>query len=118
MPLLDTKIKPKLPAGKYPIHVNNYQEFENEQGGYIQLSIALPDRDMLQNFFPSNLGYLGKALRTQLGLSEDEEHGLAEILDQAMNADNLFAVVSYNDYGLNLAFHEKPTVTEAKEVSF
>lgn len=118
MPLLQTKIKARLLPGKYPIHINSYKEFENEQGGYIQLSISLPDRDISQNFFPSNLDYLGKSLRTQLGLAEDTEHGLVEILDEATNADNLFAVISYNNYGMNLAFHEKPTVETAQEVDF
>jgi hypothetical protein len=53
-----------------------------------------------------------------MGLAEDEEHGLAEILDQAMNSDKLFAVISYNDYGMNLAFHEKVTGETAEDVKF
>lgn len=118
MPLLNTKIKARLLPGKYPIHINSYKEFENEQGGYVQISVSLPDRDILQNFFPSNLNYLGKSLRTQMGLAEDEEHDLVDILDQAMNSDKLFAVISYNDYGMNLAFHEKVTVETAEDVKF
>ena len=118
MPLLNTKIKAKLLPGKYPIQITSYKEFENEQGGYIQITIALPDRTIPQNFFPSNLNYLGKSLRAQMELPEDVEMDLVDILEEATQSDKLFAVVSYNEYGMNLALHEKVTVETADEVKF
>jgi hypothetical protein len=117
MSLLQTKIKPTLPAGEYPIHIMSVKEVPNDNGGYIQLSIAFPDRIMPQNFFPSNLSYLGKSLRAQLGL-ENEEMDLADIIDLAIAKEEpLFGVVSYNDYGLNLAFH-RPAVVTKEDVKF
>ncbi len=116
MSLLNTVIKAKLAPGKYPISIMGIKEFENDNGGYVQLEVALPDRTIKQNFFPSNLLYLGGALRNQLGLEGD--HGLKEVLDLAMKADNLFGIVSYNDYGMNLALHEVTTINTEAEVKF
>lgn len=114
MGLLNTTIKASLPAGEYPVSLISYKEVENSNGGYIELTLALPDRTMKQNFFPSNLDYLGKTLRAQLNIQE--EKSLEDILELAMTKD-LFAVISYNEYGMNLAFH-KPAVVSAKEVTF
>lgn len=118
MPLLNTKIKKKLAPGKYQMHINDVKEFENDKGGYIQLKLQVGDREMLQNFFPTNITYLGRCLREQLGLPDDEDMDLVDILDQAQEADHLYAIVSYNDYGLNLAFHEPKTVENSDEVAF
>lgn len=117
MSLLDTVIKPRLAAGKYPVRLIEFQPFENDKGGYVQLTLAMPDRIIKQNFFPSNLDYLGKTLKDQIGKS-DQELKLSEVLAEAKGKD-LFCVVSYNEYGLNVAFHEQTQVTEkSKEVDF
>lgn len=115
MSLLNQVIKPKLPAGEYPIFISSYREVVNEKGGYLELTIALPDRVIRQNFFPKNVDYLGKSLRTQLGLEGEET--LQSVLDQAIEADNLFGVISYNEYGMNLAFH-KQVAPSAEQVEF
>jgi hypothetical protein len=117
MSLLHTTIKPALPAGKYPVQIMDYSEVENEKGGYIALQIAFPDREMQQNFFPKNLEYLGKSLRTQLNKA-NETMELVQILEEAKGKP-LFAVVSYNEYGMNLAFHEvTKTAKTTEEVAF
>lgn len=113
--LLKTHIKPRLNPGKYPISLVSYKEMENDKGGYVEVTLSFPDRVMRQNFFPSNIEYLGKTLRTQMGMEEGAD--LDEILEAAKNSDKpLFAVVSYGEYGLNIAFHET-VVTENKEVT-
>ena len=119
MSLLKTKIKPRLKPGKYPIKINSVKEFENDKGGYIQLALQFPDREMLQNFFPSNLTYLGRCLGDQMGITDEMEVGLDELIDEAIANDHgLFAVVSYNDYGLNIALHEPKTTENTEEVEF
>lgn len=115
MSLLSTTIKKRLTAGKYPMTIKSFKEFENDKGGYLQLVLSLPDREIKQNFFPSNLSYLGKNLRDQLDL-ENEDMDLQEILEASVNQE-IFGIVSYNEYGLNIALHEQPVV-EDKEVDF
>lgn len=114
MSLLDTVIKPRLLPGKYPIRLIDYKPVANDNGGYVQLTLAMPDRIINQNFFPSNLDYLGKTLKDQIGKG-DQELKLSEVLDEAKGKD-LFCVVSYNEYGLNVAFHEQTSaVAKSKE---
>ena len=112
--LLETTIKKRLNPGEYEIQIQKYREVTNTQGGYIELTIELPDRTIRQNFFKSNLDYLGKSLRDQLGI--DADMNLKEILDKAVGK-KLFGIISYNEYGLNLAFH-KPRVQETEDVDF
>lgn len=114
MGLLKQTIKAALPAGEYPVSLISYKEVENSNGGYVELTLALPDRTLKQNFFPSNLDYLGKKLSAQLNIKEAKP--LEDILEEALTKD-LFAVISYNDYGMNLAFHRTAAVS-AKEVTF
>ena len=116
MSLLKTTIKPKLPPGEYPVQIVTFREVANEKGGYIELTINMPDRLIKQNFFPSQLSYLGSTVGDQLGL-RSEEHDLEEILTIAKNKD-LFAIISYNDYGMNLAFHKPVVASKADEVDF
>lgn len=116
MSLLSTKIRAKLPAGEYPVSLITYQEVKNEKGGYIELTINMPDRIIKQNFFPTQLNYLGSTLAEQLGL-RDSEHDLVEILDVA-KGKNLFAMISYNEYGMNLAFHKQVVVSKTDEIDF
>lgn len=119
MSLLTQKIPAKMPAGEYPVKLVNYQEMRKEDGkkgpiSYIQLSLQFADRTIPYNFFEGNLRYLGSSLRNQLG--RDDEMDLQEILEAAKAAPSLFAVVSYNDYGMNLAFH-KSTAETNEEVT-
>jgi len=118
MSLLDTVIKPRLVAGKYPIRLIEFKSVANDNGGYVQLTLAMPDRVINQNFFPSNLDYLGKTLKDQIGKA-DQEMKLVEVLTEAKGKD-LFCVVSYNEYGLNVAFHEQtsPVAKTKEEVDF
>lgn len=117
MSLLKTVIKPKLPAGEYPVQIVSFREVTNDKGGYIELTLNMPDRIIKQNFFPTQIAYLGSTIGEQLGLREDQ-HEVEEILEIA-KGKQLFVMVSYNDYGLNVAFH-KPTAVTAKsdEVDF
>lgn len=115
MSLLNTQIKKRLLPGKYPMKIKHYEEFTNDKGGYLQIVLVLPDREIKQNFFQSNLDYLGKTLRDQLSL-ENEDMDLEEILKKAKGKE-IFGVVSYNEYGLNIALHEQPIVEE-KDVDF
>ena len=119
MSLLNTKIKPRLQPGKYEIKINSVKEFENEKGGYVQLDLQFPDRTIAQNFFPSNLHYLGRCLSDQLHVAEEVEIELADLINEAIeNHRQLFAIVSYNDYGLNIALHEPKTTENSEEVDF
>jgi hypothetical protein len=114
MGLLNTTILAKLTAGKYQIKLVSFKEVVNDKGGYVELSLKFPDRIIRHNVFPGkSMDYTGKALRQQLGL--EAETDLGTLLNLCQASDQLFTVVSYNDYGLNLAFHEAITV-EDKEV--
>lgn len=115
MSLLKTTIKPKLPAGEYPVQIVSFREVSNDKGGYIELTINMPDRIIKQNFFPSQINYLGSTVGDQLGLREDQ-HDVGEILELA-RGKQLFAMISYNDYGMNLAFH-KQAPAKTDEVDF
>ncbi len=113
--LLKSTVRPPLPEGEYPIRITNFEEFENEKGGYVQLTISMPDRIIKQNFFPSNIDYLGAALRDQLGIKEQKE--LSEVLE-ATSGQELFGIISYNEYGMNLGFRRPKAVVVSKEVEF
>ena len=115
MSLLNTEIKPKLPAGEYTVSLITFKEVTNEKGGYIELKLDLPDRIITQNFFPTQLSYLGSTLAEQLEL-RDQKRSLSEILDIA-KGKKLFAIISYNEYGMNLAFH-KPAAPKTDDVDF
>lgn len=115
MSLLKTTIKKKLAAGKTPMRIVTYKEVANDMGGYIEVHLALPDRNIQQNFFPSNIKYLGTSLRQQLNLA-DEDMELSEILEQAKGKD-IFGVISYNEYGLNIALHEKTEPKNLPEIT-
>ena len=115
MSLLNTEIKPKLPAGEYPVSLITFKEVQNERGGYVELKLDMPDRIITQNFFPTQLGYLGSTLAEQLGL-RDQKRSLNEVLEIA-RGKQLFAIISYNEYGMNLAFH-KPAAPKTDDVDF
>lgn len=119
MPLLNNTVKKRLLPGKYPITINNYQEFENEKGGYVKIEMQLPDRVNDHVIFPSGLAYFMSCLRRQLELPEDQDHSYEEILEEALQSDKLWVIVSYDEkYGLNYAFHEATTRENAPEVGF
>lgn len=119
MPLLQNTMKKKLVPGKYNFHLNSFKEFENEKGGYVQIEMQLPDRTNNHVLFPSNLGYFMSCMRRQLELDENVDHTYEEILDAAMQSDNLWTIISYDEkYGLNYAFHEATTIENAPEVGF
>lgn len=116
MSLLKTVIKPKLPAGEYPVSIVTFREVTNPQGGYVELTLNMPDRIIKQNFFPSQLSYLGSTLAEQLQI-RDAEHDIDEILTLA-KGKQLFAIVSYNEYGMNFAFHRQTAPEMKLEVDF
>lgn len=126
MSLLNTVSKKVLTAGKYAFNLISYREVTNDKGGYIELTLELPDRFIKQNLFPENkaenkrgtLNYFMGAIKRQMKV-EDKEMELVDILELAKSQkkDALFCVISYSDdYGMNVAFHEKQSVST--EVGF
>lgn len=118
MGLLNTSFEAKLKPGKYPITISDYKEMHKDESAkgepldYIQLTVSIDKRNPIKlNFFSQNIKYLGSSLRNQL--KREDAMGLVEILDEAVKAKDLWCVISYNEYGMNTAFHEK--VVEASE---
>ena len=108
MGMLNEVVKARLSAGKKVIKLVSFVEGHVEgKGDNIKITWQLPDRTLPQVYFPGkNITYVASCLKDQLGKS-DEEMSVLEILTAAQETDKeLFTVVSYNTYGLNLAFHE------------
>jgi hypothetical protein len=113
MSLLQQRVLPTL-KGKYEAKVLAYEEIENEKGGYIKLTLGLPDRKYEYCVFPSQINYLTSSLKKQLGDNIDTT--VEGLLDMARET-TINVWFSYNqEYGrMNVAFHE-PYVADEDEV--
>lgn len=111
MSLLDTK---KLPAlkGMYEATVKSFREVENNNGGYVECILALPDRDYTYCIFPTQLDYVTSTFANQLGKA-DVEITLGELLELA-KTNKIKVWFTYNTdlQRMNVAFHEAKVVTE------
>ena len=115
MSLLNKRILPRL-EGEYVAKVASYKEIENEQGGYVEVTLILPDRDYKYCIFPTQVDYVASCLRNQFEILE--EVTLEQMLDLA--TENEFKVwFSYNqDFGrMNVALHHyEQTQEEAPDL--
>lgn len=109
MSLLETKAKPVL-AGKYEVGVKDFVEIENEKGGYVKVTLDVPEYgDYIYCIFPSQVNYVTSCLNQQLEVERDT-YTLGEALKKIKKLNVWF---SYNqDYNrMNVALHE-PVVTD------
>lgn len=109
MSLLNTKAKPVL-AGKYEVTVKDFVEIENEKGGYIRVTLDVPEYgEYTYCIFPKNVEYAASCINTQLGVPRDT-YELGEALKKIKKLNVWF---SWNeDYNrISLALHE-PVVTD------
>ena len=115
MSLLNTVILPKL-EGEYVAKVAAYKEIENAQGGYVEVTLVLPDREYKYCIFPTQVEYVASCLRNQFGITEKVT--LAQMLDKATK-DEFKVWFSYNqDFGrMNVALHHyEQTQEEAPDL--
>lgn len=101
---LSTTIQKKLEEGKHTVVFKDYENIDNEKGGYIKINLAFKDRETSEVIFPKSAAYFFSCMRNQLGL-EDEDVTYGEILEQ-LKGKNIDVYVSYNSYGRNISYHE------------
>ena len=105
MSLLDVRL-PKRYEGEFSVKIKNYTEYENEQGGYVELILDLgEDREIKFNMFPSNFNHWNTGLQIQFLGGTNNETSLLEMIVQATR-DNFKAWINwntkYNRYNINV----------------
>lgn len=109
MSLLETKVLPKL-EGEYKTKIKTYKEVENENGGYVETTLILPDREFKYLIFPSQVNYVASCLRNQFEITE--EVTLADVLAKATKKEFTVYITWNNEFGrYNIALHQ-PQVSE------
>ena len=112
MSLLNTKSLPALTGERVAV-LKSYKEVENNQGGYVNLSFQLEDREYNYPLFPGRgdaagkqINYFMSAIRNQLGL-KDGVLELGEILE-SMKDKEIKIWFSYNNeyQRMNVEFHQ------------
>ena len=107
MSLLETKVLPKL-AGEYKTKFKNFKEVENENGGYIETTLILPDREFKYLIFPSQVSYVASCLRNQFEIQD--EVTLADVLTKGTKKEFTVYIDWNNEFGrYNVAFHAPVT---------
>lgn len=101
---LNTVIQKKLEAGHYVVTVKDYENVENEKGGYLKVNLKFDDRDITDVVFPKSANYFFSCMRNQLDL-ETEDVSYADILNQ-LKGNNIDVWVYYNEFGRNIAYHK------------
>lgn len=112
MSLLDTVVLPAL-SGKYEAKVKDFAEITNQNGGYVQVTLQLPDREIKYVIFPGKgdakgrqINYVVSTLAKQFALDK-QSNTLKNILEYGKeHAFNIW--VSYNQTynSINISFHE------------
>lgn len=98
-----TTVKEPVAEGNYELPLVKIQEFENNQGGYVQLTFKKDDTEIIHNVFGSNekqIEYTIRTLGAQVGKFGDEVS-----LDDVLIEGFVYKIyVSYNEYGRNVSF--------------
>lgn len=117
--MLNQKVLPAL-VGERKATVANFKEVKNSNGGYVEVTFKLEDREYKYPIFPGHgatagkqIAYVTSALRKQLG-KESESMTLGEVLE-ACRKQPISIWFSYApEYQrMNVQFHSPAVVVES-----
>lgn len=114
--LLSEPVAKKLHAGAYPATIQSILVVDNEKGGNIKITYALPDREISQVYFPNNLRYLISCLSEQLNLEADGELTRNDVLAASKGVEIKVWIKYTSTYGFELNLHDANAEAESDAV--
>lgn len=119
--MLDTVLPKRIEEGKYKVLFTEYTPKEVQSSGetkeYTEVLFKTDDSVRVEplKFIvfpnPKTMNYVLGAIKTQLNL-ENKDYTAKEIFDAAVGQE-LDIVISYNEYGMNIALHDSNYQTES-----